>query len=87
MMIKTVDGFIDAIGGTASAALAFGVSRPAVSNWRAGGKLPAWAWMRARDIAHANDMTLEPRLFTSTRSKPGTKSKKRKAHSLSSAAE
>ena len=82
-MIKTVDGFIDAIGGTASAAVAFGVSRPAVSNWRAGGKLPAWAWMRARDIAHANDMTLEPRLFTSVRPKP-SKAKKRKA-SLSAA--
>ena len=85
-MIKTVDGFIDAIGGTASAAVAFGVSRPAVSNWRAGGKLPAWAWMRARDIAHANDLTLEPRIFTSARL-PSTHRKSKKRKTALSAAE
>lgn len=84
-MIKTVDGFIDAIGGTASAAVAFGVSRPAVSNWRAGGKLPAWAWMRARDIAHANDLTLEPRIFTSARMAPRTKAAKKRKASLHAA--
>lgn len=62
-MITTLDEFIDALGGTGAAARAFDSKSNAVSNWKGAGRFPAWAAMRARDIAQENKMLVDPRLF------------------------
>jgi hypothetical protein len=67
MMIKTVKAFIEAIGGNASAAKAFSVSKPAVSNWTTSGRFPGWATMRVMQIAQTNGLALDPKLFTRVR--------------------
>lgn len=38
-MLTTVDDVVEALGGTAAAAVLTGVSAPAVSNWRERGKI------------------------------------------------
>lgn len=67
MIIKTVKGFVGAVGGNAAAAKLFSVSRPAISNWTATGRFPAWATMRAMSISQANGLTVDPKLYTRAR--------------------
>lgn len=74
MLIKTVNAFIDAIGGPSAAAEAFSVSRPAISNWKKTRRLPGWATMRAMSVAQTNGVVLDPKLFTRVR-KPKSNAK------------
>ena len=67
MMIRTVEDFVKQIGGNSSAATAFDVSAPAICNWKADGRFPAWAFMRVREIAEVNKLTVDPKLFVVSR--------------------
>ena len=62
-MITTVEQFIAEIGGTTVAADVFATGMTVVSNWKKRGRFPAWAAVRARDIARTNKMRVDPRLF------------------------
>lgn len=77
-MINTVEGFIDAIGGTTNAAAAFGVTAPAVSNWKADNRFPAWALMRVMEIAQKNGLTLSTKLFAVIQPIPNRSSRAKK---------
>lgn len=67
--VETVEQFVEAIGGTARAAEAFGVTSPAVSNWKRFGTFPAWVLGAVQRLADANDLEVAPHLFETT--KPG----------------
>ena len=52
-MSKTVREFVTAIGGNEPASELFGVTVPAICNWKKHNRFPLWARARARDIARA----------------------------------
>jgi hypothetical protein len=64
-MIQTVAEFFEAIGGNSKAIQAFEASPTAISNWKVGNFFPAWTFQRAQEIARANGMIVDPKLFTS----------------------
>lgn len=64
-MIQTVAEFFEAIGGNGKAITAFQASPTAISNWKVGNFFPSWAFQRAQEIAKANGMAVDPKLFTS----------------------
>lgn len=80
-MITTVEQFVKKIGGNDSAARAFGVTAPAVCNWKADDRFPAWALMRVMDLARVNRLTLDTKLFATKKPNPTRRHpiKKRKA--------
>lgn len=70
-MIDTVDQFIEALGGTGKAADAFGVTSPAISNWKRTDRFPAWVHGRVLSLAQENGLTVNDALLETT--KPGPK--------------
>ena len=60
--IKTVDGLIDALGGTTKTATIFGVSPPAVSNWRRTGFPPRLHFRIVRE-AKTRGLAFDERIF------------------------
>jgi len=69
-MITTVGQFIDELGGTSATAKVFETGMTSVSNWRKRNRFPPWAKMRGLDIARANKMRFDPRLFAIVRTSP-----------------
>ena len=55
-----VSAFIAALGGTSKAALVFGVSAPAVSNWKAANAMPARLHLKALRIASERGIAFNP---------------------------
>lgn len=56
----TLNQFIDALGGTNSAATLFGVGPSAVSNWRAAGRLPDRLHLKALRVAEDRQLDFDP---------------------------
>ena len=56
----TVPEFIDALGGNRAAAGLFGVTQPAVCNWKAAGALPARLHLKALRIAAERGIAFDP---------------------------
>jgi hypothetical protein len=61
-MIKTVSAFAKAVGKNPEVAELFGISVPALCNWKKGNRFPLWARARARDIATARRIRIDPAL-------------------------
>ena len=62
-MISTVSEFIKALGGTQKAALAFGVVKGAVSNWRRANRFSPLGAVRAMGLASANNLIIHPDIY------------------------
>ena len=56
----TVSEFIAAIGGNPSAARLFGVTRPAVCNWKAANRLPDRLHLKALKLAAERKLRFDP---------------------------
>lgn len=56
----TVSEVIDALGGTLAAAEIFGVTMPAVSNWRAEGKFPPARHLQVYEICQERGIKYHP---------------------------
>lgn len=56
----TVSEFIQAIGGNKAAAIAFGVTCPAVCNWKAANRLPDRLHLRALRLASSRGIAFNP---------------------------
>lgn len=69
-MIKNVDELVKALGGLKPAADAFKVGKPSICNWKKGGRLPAWAMVRATELAGANRLVLDPKVLQAKKPKP-----------------
>lgn len=67
--INSVDEFVEALGGTLKTAELFGVSGPAVSNWRGADKFPAWVLGAVRKLSELHGLEVDDRLYETT--KPG----------------
>jgi hypothetical protein len=63
MELRTVDEVINAVGGTAAAAALAGVKTPAVSNWRARGRIPSNKSKMFADRLAQLGKSAEPALF------------------------
>lgn len=57
----TVAEFVDLLGGNAKAAKLFGVTEPAVCNWKKAGRFPAWALLPAIKASEERGVTFPPR--------------------------
>ena len=62
-MLETVDSVIDAVGGATAAASLAGVGLPAVSNWRARGKIARGKFVLFRDALAAKGLEAAPAVF------------------------
>ena len=69
MHIKTVPELVEALGGLEGASHAFSVSKSVVWNWKALGRLPAWARLEAGRVAQANGLTLAAKITEPVRRK------------------
>ena len=56
----TVSDFIEALGGNAAAAALFGVTKPAVCNWKAWNRVPPRLHLRALREASARGLAFNP---------------------------
>lgn len=62
-MLDTVDSVIEAVGGPAAAASLAGVGAPAVSNWRARGKIAKSKLLLFRDALAVRGLEASPTVF------------------------
>ncbi len=62
-MLDTVDSVVDAVGGPTAAAALAGVSLPAVSNWKARGKISSGKYVLFRDALAALGQQASPSVF------------------------
>lgn len=62
-MLKSADEVIDELGGTAEAASLAGVSSPAVSNWRARGRIPQENFLIFREALAGKGKEADPSVF------------------------
>jgi hypothetical protein len=62
-MTKTVNvrEFVELLGGNDSASKLFGVTVPAICNWKKDNRLPGWAIMQASRYAEDNGVALGSR--------------------------
>ena len=60
MLPMTLNGFIDALGGTTRTAELFGVRPSAVSNWKSEGRLPARLHLTAARLAEQRGIAFDP---------------------------
>ena len=56
----TISEIIDAFGGTTAVARLFGVTPPAVSNWRAAGRIPPRLHLRVIREAERRQIKIDP---------------------------
>ena len=63
MLLTSVESVIDALGGSAAAQRLAGVGGPAVSNWKARGRLPAELFLVFSEELGKSDTTADPSLF------------------------
>lgn len=66
-MITTVREFIEILGGNDKAARRFGVTVPAICNWKRDNRFPAWALPKVAQIAAEFRVTLPARLLKTKR--------------------
>lgn len=59
-MLRSVEKFVDALGGSAAVAEIAGVGASAVSNWKANGEIPAEYFFLFARAANARGLTFEP---------------------------
>lgn len=62
----TLADFIRAIGGPSAAAVQYGVTRPAVSNWQARGRLPDRLYRKTLEIAQSQGIAVLDDWFAPT---------------------
>lgn len=62
-MLSTVDSVIEAVGGVTAAASLAGVGLPAVSNWKARGKIAQGKFVLFRDALAAKGLEAAPAVF------------------------
>lgn len=62
-MLKSVEAVIDALGGTAAAADLLGMSRNAISTWKARGKIPSDNFMLVVDELDKRRARVSPTVF------------------------
>ena len=60
MRAMNVSAFIQKLGGTTEAARIFGVTPPAVSNWKAANELPARLHLKALRVAADKGLAFDP---------------------------
>ncbi len=61
--LNSVEAVIDALGGSAAAQKIAGVSQPAVSNWKARGRMPAEFFLVFGARLRKKAATVDPSLF------------------------
>jgi DNA-binding transcriptional regulator YdaS (Cro superfamily) len=62
-MLISVEEVIDALGGTAAAADLLGMSRPAISTWKARGRIPSDNFMLISDELSKRSLQASPTVF------------------------
>jgi len=62
-MLKTVDDVIEALGGTGAAATLVGIGAPAVSMWRAAGKIPSDNYLVICQALKTRKKRVDPSVF------------------------
>lgn len=62
-MLNTIDELIEALGGNDAAAKIANVTRPAVSNWKARGLIPAVYWQRFDEELRRLRLKANPAIF------------------------
>jgi DNA-binding transcriptional regulator YdaS (Cro superfamily) len=62
-LLNSVDDVIDALGGASSVAALTGVHAPAVSNWRARGKISQGKFLVIKAALDAREMHVAPSVF------------------------
>lgn len=62
-MLTSVESVIEAVGGSAAAQALAGVGAPAVSNWKARGRLPAELFLVFSAELGKSDTSADPALF------------------------
>ena len=68
----TVREFVELLGGNDRASKLFGVTIPAVCNWKTGNRFPAWALPRATGLASEHGVTFSAR-SVKTKRPPGAR--------------
>lgn len=58
--VMNICEFVDALGGNADAAAVFGVTAPAVCNWKAANRLPERLHLKALRIAAKRGIAFDP---------------------------
>ena len=62
-LLNSVDEVIEALGGAGAIAALTGVGAPAVSNWRARGKISQGNFLVIKDALAAKEMQVSPAVF------------------------